>query len=182
MFKTTGFTLVEVLVALVILSGGLLGLAALQTTTLSNNQSAYNRSQATQLAYDIVDRMRANLTEAQLLANSQYAVFVPNPPFPSNPNCYATTGCTTTVLAQNDLNEWNNAIAATLPGCGYIIPSCGSNSCGSIAVNGTLYTITIKWDDNRDGDIDGDCGTGQGDIDGDGDTDNDPSFQMSIGL
>ena len=60
MNKNTGFTLIEVLIAMLVLAVGLLGLAGLQATSLKNNQSAYNRSQATQLAYDIADRMRSN--------------------------------------------------------------------------------------------------------------------------
>jgi len=66
MFKTTGFTLIEVLVAVVVLAGGLLGLAALQVTSLSSNQTAYNRSQATQLAYDIADRMRTHIKQTRI--------------------------------------------------------------------------------------------------------------------
>ena len=70
--KNAGFTLIEVLIAMLVLAVGLLGLAGLQATSLRNNQSAYNRSQATQLAYDLADRMRANFTEANKLANSTY--------------------------------------------------------------------------------------------------------------
>ena len=65
MNKNTGFTLIEVLIAMIVLAVGLLGLAGLQATSLRNNQSAYNRIKATQLAYDIADRMRANYTEAK---------------------------------------------------------------------------------------------------------------------
>ncbi len=65
MKTNTGFTLIEVLIAMLVLAVGLLGLAGLQATSLRNNQSAYNRSQATQLAYDLADRMRANFTESQ---------------------------------------------------------------------------------------------------------------------
>ncbi len=54
-----GFTLIEVLVAVVVLSIGLLGLAGLQTTGLRNNQSAYYASQAAIYANDIFERMRA---------------------------------------------------------------------------------------------------------------------------
>ena len=60
MNKNAGFTLIEVLIAMLVLAVSLLGLAGLQATSLRNNQSAYNRSQATQLAYDLADRMRAN--------------------------------------------------------------------------------------------------------------------------
>ena len=62
--RISGFTLLEVLVALVILSIGLLGLAGLQAASLRYNHSSYLRSQATLIAYDIVDRMRANRQEA----------------------------------------------------------------------------------------------------------------------
>ena len=55
-----GFTLIEALVALVVLSIGLLGVAALQLASLQANYGASQRTQATFLAQDIVDRMRAN--------------------------------------------------------------------------------------------------------------------------
>ena len=59
-----GFTMVELLVAVLVLSIGLLGLAGLQAAGLRNNQSAYLRSQATILAYDVADRMRATRAAA----------------------------------------------------------------------------------------------------------------------
>jgi len=62
--NSKGFTLIEALIAVVILAIGLLGIAGLQATNLKNNQSAYNRSQATLLAYDMADRIRANSSEA----------------------------------------------------------------------------------------------------------------------
>lgn len=59
MSRQTGSSLLEVLIAVVILAFGLLGLAGLQATSVKSSHSAYQRSQATLLAYDIVDRMRA---------------------------------------------------------------------------------------------------------------------------
>lgn len=59
-----GLTLVEVLVALLVLSIGLLGLAGLQMTVLRSNHSAYQRSQATLLAQDITERLQANRAAA----------------------------------------------------------------------------------------------------------------------
>ena len=58
--KQCGFTLLEVLVAILIFAIGLLGLASLQTVSQRSNHSAYLRSQAVIQAYDIADRMRAN--------------------------------------------------------------------------------------------------------------------------
>ena len=55
-----GFSLLEVLIALVVLSVGLLGLAALQAAGLRGSSSAFQRSQAVVLASDIADRMRVN--------------------------------------------------------------------------------------------------------------------------
>ncbi len=62
--RNSGFTLVEVLVALIILSVGLLSMATLMMASLQTSQSAYMRSQASLLTYDIVERMRANYDQA----------------------------------------------------------------------------------------------------------------------
>jgi type IV pilus assembly protein PilV len=64
MSRQTGSSLLEVLIAVVILAFGLLGLAGLQATSVKSSHSAYQRSQATLLAYDMVDRMRAARTAA----------------------------------------------------------------------------------------------------------------------
>jgi type IV pilus assembly protein PilV len=139
----TGFTLIEVLIAMVVLAVGLLGLAGLQITGLRNNQSAYNRSQATQMAYDIADRMRSNINDAQKYTASTYVTVTPSSAtIQTDCNAVSTT-CTTADMAKNDLFQWNAALVATLPG-----------GTGSIAVTGTVYTLTINWDDNRDGTVD----------------------------
>ena len=62
--RSTGFSIIEVLVALLVLAIGLLGLAALQAQGLRFNHDAYVRTQATHLAYDIIDRMRSNRANA----------------------------------------------------------------------------------------------------------------------
>jgi type IV pilus assembly protein PilV len=139
MKSQTGFTLVEVLIAVVILAVGLLGLAGLQTTGLSNNQSAYNRSQATQLAYDIADRMRSNPTAA-----ASYVVGSPSTcPTGDNPCTACTTAansCTPAQLAQRDLFDWNAARLANFPNEGV------SQVTGPV---GGVYTVTISWDDDK---------------------------------
>ena len=68
----TGSSLLEVLVAVVVLSIGLLGLAGLQMTSIKGSHSAYMRSQATLLAYDLADRARTTraLTQAGRLDDS----------------------------------------------------------------------------------------------------------------
>jgi len=118
-----GFTLVEALVALLALSIGLLGVAALQLSGLKNNLSAAWRSQATYLAYDVIDRMRANRDRR----TDYRCVQGPAP----NPGGVATT----------DLQAWKANLGAALPG-----------GDGTVTVNGpdnTIVTVTVEWTDDR---------------------------------
>jgi type IV pilus assembly protein PilV len=132
--KQSGFSLLEVLITVVILSIGLLGLAALQGIGLKNNTSAYHRSQATQLSYDIADRMRANVAGI-----SSYVSNVPATTT-AQPTCITTTGCSVGNMAVNDLFEWNAALTDVLPA-----------GVGTISQSGSVYTISVTWDDDHDG-------------------------------
>lgn len=67
--QQSGMTLIEVMISVLILVIGMLGLAAMQLQSVKFNESAKWRSQATFLAYDIVERIRANKDEV-----SQYAI------------------------------------------------------------------------------------------------------------
>lgn len=64
MHKTRGVSLIEILIAVLVLSIGLLGLASLQGFSLQAGQSAYHRTQATNLAYEIADFTRLNRSAA----------------------------------------------------------------------------------------------------------------------
>lgn len=64
MRNQTGTTLIEVLVTILVMSVGLLGLAALQGFSLQAGQSAYYRTQATNLAYEVTDFARVNRSAA----------------------------------------------------------------------------------------------------------------------
>jgi type IV pilus assembly protein PilV len=176
MNNNTGFTLIEVLIAMMILAVGLLGLAALQAASLRNNQSAFYYSQATQLAYDIADRMRANVVSA-----STYTNIKPVDAKPQTDDCLkVTTTCTPEKMAEHDLYEWYTAIRSTFPESVDTLSQIEVNTVGGI----DTYTVTISWNDNRDDDVDGHPGVLQGDekgdFDGDGDSDNDPYFQMDF--
>lgn len=142
-----GFTLVEVLVAMLILSVGILGLAALETLTLKNNQSAYHRSQATILTYDLADKMRANMVVDywDVTASSHAGSCV----------SYTSTvsPCGAQELAEKELYGWETSIADILP-----------SGLGAVSVSGAITTITIQWDDDRDGDVDGDDGVFEVDL------------------
>lgn len=174
MNKNKGFTLIEVLIAMLVLAVGLLGLAGLQATSLGHNLSAYNRGQATQLAYDIAERMRANPSVAGNYLTTFMAPTAATCATNDTP-CTACTSaansCTPAQLTVKDLFEWNIALTSTLP-----------SGTGTITITGAVYTITVNWDDNRDGDVDGNGGASEGDVDNDGDTDDDPFFQMSFQL
>ena len=123
---TSGFSLLELLVALLVLSVGLLGLASLQATTMRFNHSAYLRAQATSLAYDLVDRMRANRDQA--LQGSYDLADFPEP----LPVCGAVAG---TSVAELDVSGWQSAVACSLPG-----------GVGRIARDEELFMIAIRWD------------------------------------
>lgn len=62
--RQAGFSLIEVMVAALVLSIGLIGLAGLQAVSLRQNQSAFMRSQVSAMVYDLADRMRANISGA----------------------------------------------------------------------------------------------------------------------
>ncbi len=127
--KQSGFTLVEVLVAMLVLAIGLLGLAGLMSSSLRNNLSASHRTQATWLAYDIIDRMRANRTSA--IAGS-YA------PTLGTPVACTVAAPSGTVQAQ-DIAAWKSQLACVLP-----------NGDGSIVVtNAARATVVVRWNDSR---------------------------------
>ncbi|MCK4742597.1 MAG: type IV pilus modification protein PilV [Sulfuriflexus sp.] len=152
--KQKGFTLIEVLISLLILGIGLLGLSALQLTALRHNTSAYNRSVATALAYDIADRMRANKNATE--ANS-YIVAVGTGP--SNATTCINNSCGAAALAAYDLDEWkcqlgkHNANGA----CNGKLQGELPEGVGQITRAGNIFTITIMWDDERTGNLGTGC-------------------------
>lgn len=152
---SSGFTLLEVLIAIVVVAFGLLGLAGLQLFALKNNQSASARVAATSLASDMIDRMKSNF---QGVIAGDY-----NKPSTAdyntlNPTCN-TTGCTPAQLAQHDLSEWRLRVAQALPGGVGIVcvdstpndaaplPPPAATSCDNTGV--ALYAVKIWWVDDR---------------------------------
>ncbi|MCO6413924.1 MAG: type IV pilus modification protein PilV [Thiogranum sp.] len=124
-----GFTLIEILVSVLILSIGLLGLASLQANGLKNNYGAYARSQAIILANDMADRIRANPTAASSgLYNS---ILTPA----SDPGCKAGN-CSPTEIRDHDSANWYTSLQTMLPA-----------GTGTVTGNGTLFTITVRWDE-----------------------------------
>jgi type IV pilus assembly protein PilV len=139
--SSTGFSLLEVLISLVVLSVGLLGIAALISTALKSNGSAYMRTQATTLAYNIIDRMRANLPAAN---NFSYNVTMPASATTatSSPTTCTVGSCSSAQLATYDLTQWEYDLAQQLPqGRGSI----------TTAISGGVVSVSVKvlWNDSR---------------------------------
>lgn len=132
--KNKGFTLIEVLIALVILAVGLLGVAALMMTSLQSNQGAFQRSQASLLAYDIVERMRAN--RAQATSSNSYALATTTTSVTA-PSCEP---CSPAQMAQIDISNWRAELGRSLPGATASITR-------SVAGSVSSYQISIFWED-----------------------------------
>jgi len=131
----SGFTMVEVLVALVVLAIGLLGIAALYLNSLQAGRTAVYRTEAVTLAADLADRIRMNRTAqgayGTLFADTEVAV----------PACATTGGCSDADLAATDLSNWKATVAQLLP-----------NGQGQVAVTlpvaidePTTYVVTVRW-------------------------------------
>lgn len=125
--RQKGFSLLEVLVAIVVLSVGLLGLAGLQVVGLQSNYSSYLRSQASILSYDIADAMRANRTAA---LSGSYVIALADTP-------------AGTSVAATDLIAWRANLAAALPS--------GTGAIARPVATANRFTITLQWNDSRAG-------------------------------
>jgi type IV pilus assembly protein PilV len=130
--RNSGFTLLEVLVALVVLSIGLLGLSGLQTLGLRNNHSAMLRSQATLATSEIIDRMRANRGAA---TDGRYDIDYST----DAPSVTCVSKCSPLRVAQADLNAWRSTVGR--------LPSGESEV--DVDANG-LAEVKVRWADARD--------------------------------
>lgn len=126
-----GFSLLEILISVVVLSIGLLGIAALQTRSVNYVHSGELRSIASYQAYNMLDRIRAN--KAGRLAGNYASVSG----IGSDPSC---STCSPIQIAQKDQFEWNSNNANLLP-----------QGQGTVIQNGNIYTITVYWDNHRSG-------------------------------
>lgn len=132
----SGVGLIEVLIAVLVLSIGFLGIAALQAMSLSTNNSAMARSMATISSYSILDAMRADMGGARAGSYNRTGTGVVK----ANA-CPAASGS----LAQDQLHQWCAQLAASL---GPSESTTGGVDC-STAGAGVYCTITITFDDSR---------------------------------
>jgi type IV pilus assembly protein PilV len=123
-----GFTLIEVLIALIIMSVGMLGIAGLYVHSMQAGRTSVLRHNAVTLAGDIADRIRANPT-----AGAAYALAG------ANNNCVdGGIDCSVAEMAANDIFLWDQQAAATLP----------NGQVNVVFNNGVVpptYQITITW-------------------------------------
>jgi len=133
--KASGFTLLEVMIALLISAIGLLGLAALQVSARNNLASSFQYSQASLIAQDLAERMRAN--PVGLRAGYYNAIDTDNGAGTSA-NC--SGGCDPASIASNDIIAWTQDVQNSddlLLGI------------GRTQLNGSVVKITVLWDGDR---------------------------------
>jgi len=139
--SSAGATLLEMMVALLVLSIGLLGVATLQVRGQQFNQVAYFRTQATFLAYDLMERIKINstLNNPNVLPIS-YVVDLNASNCPTDVAVDLCDGnnasCVPSSLANYDKVQWCAFLGNTLPGSSTTITWDGASS---------AYTITIQW-------------------------------------
>ncbi|MGB5438454.1 MAG: type IV pilus modification protein PilV [Gammaproteobacteria bacterium] len=138
--RSRGFTLLEVLITLLVISIGLLGLAGLQISGMRANQMGFMRSQAILAAYDMADRMRANPAAA---AAGNYD----GNPSAATVDCVgASNACTSAEMASYDKDAWLDILTLLPGGAGEVVDDGSDN-----------YTITVRWDEERSGATGTDC-------------------------
>lgn len=131
-----GVTMVESLVALVILSVGMLGIAGLYVSGVKAGRSALLRTQAVNLASDMADRVRANRRAAVAYDMDTYAGE------PEDQGCI-NAACTAEELAEDDLFRWKAAVEATLPG--RPLPTVNVELIEADPIETDRYTVTVTW-------------------------------------
>lgn len=130
-----GVSMIEVLVAIVIFSLGLLGLALMQLKGANFTKDSAARSVAVLQARSLADRMQANPTGV----SDQDYVWTGGTP-PTYTDC-SSTACTPAQVANNDLNAWLTQMQASLPAS-----SSSSAAMGQVLNNGDgTYTIKVQW-------------------------------------
>ena len=134
-----GVTLVEVMIALLVISVGLLGIASLQITSMSQNTSALHHSQAVWAAYNMSDRIRAN--------SPQFANYNGIDTATGYVQDCETNTCSNAQMRVADAAAWE-AMVETLPG-----------GRGTIVSNADGLLVTVMWDDDGTGATGTNCGT-----------------------
>lgn len=123
-----GFSLIEVMIAILVLGFGLLGFALLQTTNVRYVQSANYRTQATNLSYELLDQIRINRAAAVLYVDNYTA---------TTTNCSPPTGAN--ITAEQFMADWQCRLGKAL----------GEEATASVTREGDLVTVNVSWGDER---------------------------------
>lgn len=137
--RMAGFSMIEVLIALIVLAFGLLGFALLQTMNLRFTQSANYKTEATNLAYDLLDQMRANRYDASRYAGAAGADFAAG--------TVVADGCSRPIGLAADMAA---TIAANIDRwqCQVVEALGPTASAGVVYLNGNVRVV-IAWGDQR---------------------------------
>jgi type IV pilus assembly protein PilV len=151
----TGATLIEVMIALIIMSIGLIGLASLQLTGVNANSGSDKRTQATIIANDLIERMRANPTgvSAGYYAGVNFGAIDCTQPPPTNCESLSSgaVGCSNQQMANFDAYvAWCNA--TSLLQSGSVSVTCTDSTGTAQACASVPYrTVTVSWQNQVDG-------------------------------
>ncbi len=142
--KQKGMTFIEVLVALVIMVTGILGAVAMQATAKKGSFDAMQRSLASGLAQDIVEKMRGNnsATLALYAVNSPYGTGK----ITSSPTCNSPASlCTPAQMVTHDLYGWEQSLMGARATYGTNKVGGLVGAVGCLSVNGNAVTVIITW-------------------------------------
>lgn len=128
--RSKGFTLIEVMIAVLVLGIGLLGFALLQTMSVRFAQSANQRTQATNLAYDLLDQMRSNRLLAAQYTTASFGSGT------TGTNCTRTVG---NVGIDANIAVWQCQVRKAL----------GEGSSATVVYNAGEAQVTLTWGDQR---------------------------------
>ena len=140
--NTHGFTLIEVMIAMLVMSLGMLGIASTLITAVRSASSNYLKQQAVQYTYDIADRMRSNFILAKdPTAANPYITALSAPAAAAAKDCTAAV-CSTAEMAAYDVWQWKSTLKNNLPG------GLGSITVAAGPLSGTdLVTVVVQWSD-----------------------------------
>lgn len=136
--KQRGITLLESLIAILVMALGILGILGVQMRTLSNTQTSFHRAQAIHLIEDLSERL---ITTPNALSNANAYIL------PSNeaPDCYSQA-CSNTELAQFDINQWKAQVANALPNGNASIFFSDDET---LVTNRRQLGVMISWRENE---------------------------------
>ena len=154
--RTLGFSLIELLVAVLIMGVGVLGVTGLQMVSLQNNRDALMRSDALEMAYDIMDRIRSNPGSGAIPGQAYNGVGFDDDPVAPN-DCYANN-CSEAPMAVFDISVWKCSLGAhnELDACDdlrqdTVLPAMDDqpglpDGEGEIVIDGQgVISVTIRW-------------------------------------